>query len=143
MSVFVFNNMIGKTIDRIDGKEGSKEMTFVASDGSIFCFYHYSDCCEYVRIEDICGDLCDLLNSPLVEAHEINSEGPQIQAESYTWTFYRFSSTKGTVTIRWLGTSNGYYSERVSFREKLAIPPVKEEVYQDHSEPPQYYVPKH
>lgn len=115
MSVEVFSHMVGSVISSIEGGQvGSERMTFNGEDGVSFSFYHRQDCCESVRVEDVVGDVEDLVGSPIVEASVSSSSGPE-GYESSTWTFYRFSTVKGTVTVRWLGTSNGYYSERVDF----------------------------
>ena len=76
-----------------------------------------------VRIEDIIGDIGCLLNTPILLVEEVsnkdeNPEGvtaPDHQ-DSFTWTFYKLATVKGSVTIRWYGESNGYYSERVDFQ---------------------------
>ena len=124
MSVTVFENMIGRTMVSVD--QTGDTMTFKAEDGAEWYFCHYQDCCENVSIEDICGDLEDLVGSPMVIAEEVDSEDPfdtpdnvGYLPESYTWTFYKFATNKGSVTVRWLGTSNGYYGEGVSVDEKL------------------------
>ena len=79
--------------------------------------WHNQDCCESVSIEDICGDVKDLIGSPIILAEEsTNSEDhPREDYEdSYTWTFYRLQAAKGgLVVIRWYGSSNGYYGESV------------------------------
>jgi len=83
-----------------------------------FVFFHYQDCCESVSIEDIVGDLEDLVGEPLLLAEEVSGETPvdfnEMDHESVTWTFYKFATRKGYVDVRWLGESNGYYSESVS-----------------------------
>ena len=67
---------------------------------------------KIISIEDITGSLDNLLNSMLIMAEEV-SESSDTDWGRYTWTFYKFATVKGYVTIRWYGESNGYYSEEV------------------------------
>ena len=120
----MLNAMVGKTIINIEGKVGEERIVFFMEDGKKYVMLHHDDCCEYVRVEDIIGDLGDLIGSPLLAAEESTSRiGPDgkvldgSNCESATWTFYKFATLKGYVTIRWLGESNGYYSESVSMEE--------------------------
>ena len=93
------------------------ELRFVRSDGRTFMFYHSQDCCESVSIESIVGALNDLVGVPLLLVDESTQESDPALHESGTWTFYKFATIKGYVDVRWLGTSNGYYSESVNFKE--------------------------
>ena len=119
-----FNILKGLTITSIDGLEdGSAEVIFTTSEGRRFEMSHSQDCCERVSIEDVCGDVNDLLNSPILLAEEATSEEDPVDVNKeyhddlYCWTFYKLSTFKGDVTIRWYGESNGYYSVGVDFRE--------------------------
>ncbi|AGY46634.1 hypothetical protein BigBertha_126 [Bacillus phage BigBertha] len=107
----------GKTFTRID-KNGSDQLVFYDTDGEVYLMFHNQDCCETVDIEDIEGDLEDLLHSPILMAEEVTNQG-NTRWGSQTWTFYKFSTIKGTVVLRWLGESNGYYSESVDFLKLL------------------------
>ncbi len=108
----------GKTLKEI--KAGDDEIFFFTADGEKYQMYHSQDCCENVSVESIIGDLNDLVGSEILTAEERtsseNPEGvvPEYQ-DSYTWTFYELATNKGSVTIRWYGESNGYYSEGVDF----------------------------
>ena len=100
--------------------DGNDELRFTTDLGEIYALYHIRDCCESVTIEDICGDLDDLVGSEILLAEESIQERPdgceEWQDASETWTFYKMATHKGAVTIRWFGSSNGYYSESVDFR---------------------------
>jgi hypothetical protein len=110
----MIEQMIGLTMSRVENIN-SQQLVFKPTDGFDFYFCHHQDCCEFVYIEDICGDLSDLVGEAIVQAEIISNAGtPKYDADSYTWTFYKFATIKGSVTVRWLGTSNGYYSESVS-----------------------------
>ena len=116
-----FNTLLGKTLTKIEGLEkGNDNVKFYCEDGTIYNMYHYQECCESVRIEDVIGDINNLIGYPLLIAEEINDKNGLPLSERhkrYKWTFYKLSTIKGYVTIRWYGGSNGYYSESVDFKQ--------------------------
>ncbi len=115
--------LMGLTMESVTNVADA-EILFVTTDGRAFHLYHEQDCCEHVRVDDVVGELDFLVGSPILLAEEVSNEGApppegwtEDYGESYTWTFYRFGTLKGYVDIKWLGSSNGYYSESVSFAE--------------------------
>ena len=115
-----FKELLGKTLTEIVGEVGGNRMTFKTSEGKEYVLYHSQDCCESVEINDINGELSDLLGTPITMAEEAtnsNEPKPSEYCDSFTWTFYKLATQKGFVDVRWLGESNGYYSEGVDFCE--------------------------
>lgn len=108
------SELIGKTLIRVWADD---ELIRFETKENRYEMYHKQDCCEHVYVSDICGELQDLVGTPILLAEEVSSSNKGTDRESYegtsTWTFYKLSTIKGDVTISWLGTSNGYYSESV------------------------------
>lgn len=117
-----FEELKGKVIEKIEGLVvASGEVYFLVEGGEEFLMNHDQDCCETVQIEEVVGDANDIIGELVVEAEEVlSADDPETYKgeyynESHTWTFYKLATKKGFVVIRWLGESNGYYSESVSF----------------------------
>lgn len=109
------DEFVGKTFNEIVTSE--TEIHFIVSNDEKYKMYHDQDCCENVYLEDICGDINDLVDSPIIMAcMETNKDikpNEEYSDDSWTWTFYRIQTAKGLVVLRWYGESNGYYSEEV------------------------------
>lgn len=109
----MFEDLKGKIITEIIPTENT--VSFITAEG-VFELYHEQDCCERVYVDDICGDLCDLVGEPILLAEESsNGEGSEL-----LWTFYKLATNTGSVTITFRGDSNGYYTMAVSFRQVYA-----------------------
>lgn len=118
MSYCDFSVLAGQTLTAIEVTRGDEDqILFVTTEGNRYCMRHDQDCCESVTIEDICGDTESLIGHVLVMAEERGHSGGSNDVDSYTWTFYILATDRGSVTSRWYGTSNGYYSEAVSLYE--------------------------
>jgi hypothetical protein len=117
-----FSILQGKTLTKVE-QIGDDRIRFEVGDGKAYELFHSQDCCESVAVESVTGDLADLVGVPILLAEEAtsNDDPPgykhDYQPESQTWTFYKLRTIKGSVDIRWHGSSNGYYSESVDFAE--------------------------
>lgn len=113
---------MGMTFTAITGEKGGEELRFHADNGNVYVMYHSQSCCESVYLEDVIGDLQDLVGSPILRAEEavhsdetpIGIPQPEGYNDSYTWTFYKLATAKGYVDLRWFGSSNGYYGEGIT-----------------------------
>jgi hypothetical protein len=88
--------------------------------GKVFRIFHSQDCCENVRIVGTEGNWKDLVGKVIRDFSHVTDPGgdpPPEYSESWTWTEFIFKVDDHTVISRWLGDSNGYYSEHVDFEK--------------------------
>lgn len=117
-----FGELKGKTITKIlvnDEPLTPGHVLLYCMDGTKYELYHEQDCCEMVYLEDVCGCLDDLVGSEILLAEEVSNatnpaHGDCDEDDFHEWTFYKLATNKGAVTLRWYGTSNGYYSTSVT-----------------------------
>ena len=108
------SDLLGKVI--VETYRDESGIQLLTEDGTLYMFYHEQECCECVYLEDVTGDLQNLVGTPIFIAECVTNSGTNRNTEDeeeleefytwtfYTWTFYKFATNKGYVTLRWYGT---------------------------------------
>ena len=111
VSTSKFEQLQGMTITAVVYKE-TNESLLIHLNTHVLEMIHHQECCESVYLADVVGSFEDLIGYPLLEVSEsivdIGSEDI-----SSTASYYNFRTVKASVQLRWVGESNGYYSETV------------------------------
>lgn len=82
-----------------------------------YTFFHDQECCESVYLHDIDDSFKLICGEKIMVAEIVSQAGPAAEDDlSRTWTFLKLGSGLGSITLRFLGESSGYYSESVDLR---------------------------
>tara|TARA_R110000803_G_scaffold22351_5_gene55762 strand:+ start:1924 stop:2295 length:372 start_codon:yes stop_codon:yes gene_type:complete len=115
MNTEVLNSLQGETLAYID--ESPDQVLLTTVSGREFQVYHRQDCCESVGIEDTEGNWHDLVGKPLLSVDEECEDASDRSSDSATATRLTFKVDGATVINKWIGESNGYYSESITIEE--------------------------
>ena len=78
-----FSALKGLTLTKIErgtNEDSNESLLFTSDDGRKFMMSYYQDCCAYCYIEEIHGDLDDLIGTPILMAEEVSSSEPTDEA---------------------------------------------------------------
>ena len=119
-----FFTLKGQSARRIIALDG--DSLKIVTDKYKYNLYHEQDCCEYVRLVKIIGDIDNILNEEIIFAEEDSGANDPAWHTDYdyddhhTWTKFVLGTKNANVEFWFLGESNGYYSEHIDIKvEKI------------------------
>lgn len=119
----LFESLAGKTLTtyRYDGENG----LFLTFGDETYVMRHDQSCCEKVSLETSANEMDALVGQKIHHAYVNARQSERLDKHgnldgTMTWTFYVLQGGTSCVVLRWVGSSNGYYSEEVDFS---ACPP--------------------
>ena len=115
-----FSALVGEVLDSVDIDREENQILLTTRSGRKFLVYHEQDCCETVAISGQDGNFDKLIGKPLIEARDIAVDTSEEAIDSsQTTTTLVFRVDDQTVISRWVGDSNGFYSESVDIAELI------------------------
>jgi hypothetical protein len=129
--LFVFGDLINKTIQAICLNEDKTEVAFVDTEGNIHGFYSEGDCCSHSWIEHMSG-VAALLGNQITggEEREIDDDAHIFwKDDDYRIIVYgiQLRTAKGYFDLEFRNSSNGYYGGQMvsTTIEKSALASMK------------------
>jgi hypothetical protein len=114
-----FDVLVGEVLDAVDIDREKDQILLTTRSGRQFLIHHEQKCCETVEISGQDGSFDKLIGKPIVEARDNAVDTSEEAADSQTTTTLVFRVDDHTVISRWVGDSNGYYSESVDIAELI------------------------
>ena len=109
-------SLVGEVLAYIDVYGESNEILLTTESGKRYKIWHEQDCCESVEIAGWDGAFASLIGRKIVEVTH-DEDSTKTEYGSQTKTAITFRTNESTVISRWIGYSNGYYSEKVTIEE--------------------------
>ena len=110
-SPIAIEQLNGMTITAVVYKEDDESL-LIHLNTHVLEMIHHQGCCETVYLADVVGSFEDLIGYPLLEVSESIVDIGNSDISS-TASYYNFKTVKASVQLRWIGESNGFYSETV------------------------------
>jgi len=102
--------LLGKTAKQIVNT--GDRLVFVMESGDRYIMDHIQDCCESVWLEEVIGDLDDLVGSPFVEAEEVTSDARSVADLNGSEKMIKEMKTQSLIVgTDWFGGVNKYESD--------------------------------
>ena len=121
MSYANFFELKGKIIKEINGLEIYSDEVFIRTNDETYRLYHQQECCEYVCVVKVIGNVNELIGEVLFAEEDAGANEPdwhdEYLDESRTWTKYVLKTANASLEFWFLGESNGYYNEDVRIKK--------------------------
>jgi len=121
MSDVNFFELKGQIVKEIINLEEDNDEVFIRTNNGTYKLYHQQDCCEYVRVVKVIGNVNELIGEVIFAEEDTGANEPDWHTEyvdeSRTWTKYVLKTKNASLEFWFLGESNGYYNENVSIKK--------------------------
>ena len=87
-------------------------------DGYVLVYYAAADCCSSSFIEDF-DQTWPLIDTTLLSVEKECGHQEDDGNNVLKWTFYKFTTTKGSATLSFRNESNGYYNGNLEFSKEV------------------------